>query len=392
MLLTTQSSDTSINSEHLGPKSTCSKDVDVLSFVEDVVGDDNIRVDENFGHGYVRLKSSEAQKRQAAQDIRSSEDILIELLRNARDADANNIFVATSKTNDLRHIIVIDDGVGIPLDMFGRIFEPRVTSKLDTAHMDKWGMHGRGMALYSIAVNSKEACVMASDRGMGSSIRVLVDCASLGEKTDQSTFPRFEFSDGVYSMRGPKNLIRTTAEFALEHKSSVNVFFGSPIDIASTLYEYGCSTIQPAKRAYKALAQQEPLFKRLSFASDPAELAVLSAEMGLDISERSARRIMDGQIDPLDTMVDRIKKLSFSFTKEPSVKLKRKVKRQETNDQTMLASISIDSDDKALFSDALKPHFEEFAEKYYLESDVEPSVKVSKGRLIVEYPLIQDNS
>ncbi len=64
---------------------------DLVDFIENSIGDEHIRVDEDFGGGFVRLKSSEAQKRQAAQDIRCSEDILIELLRNSRDAGASVI-------------------------------------------------------------------------------------------------------------------------------------------------------------------------------------------------------------------------------------------------------------------------------------------------------------
>ena len=45
---------------------------DLVDFIENSIGDEHIRVDEDFGGGFVRLKSSEAQKRQAAQDIRLS--------------------------------------------------------------------------------------------------------------------------------------------------------------------------------------------------------------------------------------------------------------------------------------------------------------------------------
>lgn len=55
-------------------------------------------------------RSSEAERRQAAQDIRSSEDVVIELLRNARDAGASRIFLATQKTGNERLLTVLDDG------------------------------------------------------------------------------------------------------------------------------------------------------------------------------------------------------------------------------------------------------------------------------------------
>ena len=58
--------------------------------------------------------TAEAERRQAAQDIRSSEDVVIELLRNARDAGASRIFLATQKTGNARLLTVLDDGQGIP--------------------------------------------------------------------------------------------------------------------------------------------------------------------------------------------------------------------------------------------------------------------------------------
>ena len=139
-----------------------SSDGDIHSFITDVVGDGYRKIEEDLGGGYVRLCTSEADRRQAAQDIRSSEDILIEMLRNARDAGARNIFIATQHVGDMRSIVVIDDGDGIPADMHKRIFQPRVTSKLDSAHLDRWGMHGRGMALFSIHENSERAEVACS--------------------------------------------------------------------------------------------------------------------------------------------------------------------------------------------------------------------------------------
>ena len=137
---------------------------DTLSdFIDDVCGESRLRVEDDLGDGFVRLRSSEAERRQAAQDIRSSEDVVIELLRNARDAGASRIFLATQKTGNERLLTVLDDGQGIPAAQHERIFEPRVTSKLDSAHMDKWGMHGRGMALYSISVNAEEARGLQSE-------------------------------------------------------------------------------------------------------------------------------------------------------------------------------------------------------------------------------------
>ena len=43
---------------------------DTLSdFIDDVCGESRLRVEDDLGDGFVRLRSSEAERRQAAQDL-----------------------------------------------------------------------------------------------------------------------------------------------------------------------------------------------------------------------------------------------------------------------------------------------------------------------------------
>ena len=130
---------------------------DLASFVEATCGNGALRVEENLGAGYVRLRVAEAERRQAKHDIRCIEDVVIEMLRNARDAGARHIYVASSREGDTRTIVMLDDGSGIPANMHDRIFEARVTSKLESVHVDRWGVHGRGMALFSVRENVESA-------------------------------------------------------------------------------------------------------------------------------------------------------------------------------------------------------------------------------------------
>ena len=109
---------------------------DLKDFVDKHAQTSHLRVEKDLGDGYFRLRASEAQRHQAQQDIRSVEDAVIELLRNSRDAGAKNIFLATNSEENFRHILVIDDGSGVPRTHHKTIFEPYVTSKLDTMSMD----------------------------------------------------------------------------------------------------------------------------------------------------------------------------------------------------------------------------------------------------------------
>ncbi|MFR0868457.1 MAG: sensor histidine kinase [Adlercreutzia sp.] len=216
-----------------------------------------------------------------------------ELLRNARDAGASRIFLATQKTGNARLLTVLDDGQGIPAAQHERIFEPRVTSKLDSAHMDKWGMHGRGMALYSISVNAEEARVLQSEPGLGTSLTVATDTESLAEKADQSTFPRFEQEpSGSWAMRGPKNIVRTAAEFALEHRGDLSVYLGTPVEVAATLYQLGLASLPG--RARLGATDGDPRQALAPWLTAPMTSAPLR---GSGPAARAlARRIFDGAI------------------------------------------------------------------------------------------------
>ncbi len=182
-----------------------------MGFVSSMGGGRALRVEENLGEGFVRLRVAEAERRQAKHDVRCVEDVVIEMLRNARDAGARHIYVATTREGSRRVTTMLDDGRGIPADMQERVFEARVTSKLESFHMDRWGVHGRGMALYSIRENAVSAEVVSSAPGRGAAIRVVTDVATLPERADQSTWPSVGTDDdGEQScVRGPHNLVRT---------------------------------------------------------------------------------------------------------------------------------------------------------------------------------------
>ena len=258
---------------------------DLIDFVESVSGDAHLAVEERLGDGFVRLKTAEAERRQAKHDIRCVEDVGIEMLRNARDAHATSIFLATSREGRMKTLTFLDDGDGIPIEMHERVFEPRVTSKLETMVMDKWGVHGRGMALYSIKANTLEARVIASGSQLGSSLGVRIDLDALPEKTDQSSLPVIgrdeEGSTAIVS--GPHNVNRTVAEFALDLRDEVDVFLGSPAEIVATLVDWGRPRLAEMRLLFCDDIETMPLTLRPAAAADATELVELSARLGLDV-------------------------------------------------------------------------------------------------------------
>ncbi len=358
-------------------------------FIEDVCGDSHLRVEADLGDGFVRLRSAEAERRQAAHDVRSTEDIVIEMLRNARDAHANSIFLAVTREGQCRRLVMIDDGDGVPPSMHERIFEPRVTSKLDSMHMDKWGVHGRGMALYSIAVNAETARIVTSDTGKGSAFLVETNLDRLGEKVDQSSFPVFERTEsGSIAVRGPKNILRTACEFALEVRRSCTVYLGSATDIAATLYAFGLSSLTSAMRAFCTDPTELAVCKRLAIASDPASFAEQAEALGLLLSERSARRIMDGEIAPLAPLLDRVRieALGEDTAKPSRENVSIRTPRTMTGDAR---GLRIAPEDIEAFSQKVRAAFDDLADAYYLQADVEVDVRVDKDTVRVKIPVVK---
>lgn len=194
-----------------------------------------LKVEEDLGSGYVRLKISEAERRQALQDIKCMEDIVVELLRNSRDAKSRNIFIGTSRTSTKRIIHFIDDGVGIPPNLHNLIFESRVTSKLEDGISDPYGFHGRGMALFSIKLNVEDIKITYSDTMKGTSIYLEANLDKIPEKRDQSILPKLIENDGkIETKGGVNNIIKTLIDFNLQNED-IDIFYGTPAQILATM-------------------------------------------------------------------------------------------------------------------------------------------------------------
>lgn len=330
-------------------------DNDLLDFVAGIAGESFLKVEEDLGGGFVRLKISEAERRQAKHDIRAVEDIVVELLRNARDAGAHTIFVATTTERDTRSITIIDDGCGVPEGLRDRIFEPRVTSKLETMVIDDWGVHGRGMALYSIRQNVSRCDVVDSVVGGGTALAVEVDTATLRERADQSTWPKVKVVGGKKTAfmveSGPKNLIRHVVEFAIAHPE-IDVYLGSPSEILSTMRR-----VNPPRGG--------GIPSRPSTAPTAADLFDVGAEIGLAVSERTAHRIYSGEVRVLPTVLEHLAYSLKSGGSAPDI-------YRDTR------GLKVAPEDIAALQREVETAFESLAEKYYLA--LGESVRVSIGR------------
>ena len=360
------------------------QDDGLLSFIEEVTGEGHLRVEEDLGAGFVRLRTSEAERRQAQQDIRCCEDIVLELLRNSRDAGSHVVYVATAREGGKRLLAVVDDGCGIPQGLWQAVFEPRVTSKLDTFQTDQWGVHGRGMALFSIACNSIESRVAGSGAGKGTAIKVVADAQALGERADQSSLPRLvREDDGRTVVRGTRNINRVVCEFTLNQKGACLVFLGSPNEVLATMLANGRRVLSLAERTFVHDVGEYPLALRPALATTPDELVDIAASLGMDVSARSARRVLDGQVGPLQpfiAMLDAAMGRSGAGADGRKGAAKRTVPGR--------AHVRMADADLAAFTRELSRAYRNLADAYYLDADVVPKVGIRAGEMTVRIPLV----
>lgn len=338
----------------------------LLEFVSTLSGGDVLRVEESLGSGFVRLRVAEAERRQAKHDIQCVEDAVIEMLRNARDAGCERIFVASSKEGDNRCVLMVDDGAGIPKEMFDVIFDARVTTKLDTMRMDAWGVHGRGMALYSIRENASLARVVWSEVGTGSVLEVNFDTRETRERAEQSAWPSVQYEQGKRVVRGPRNIVRACVEFALESEDECRVYFGSPSEIIATMR---------ALSRHDTAEHASPI-ALFGYALSARDVREQAETLGFSLSERTAHRIASGQIRPVRHV------LSGLVTQ-------RGEKRQGTTTDAP-RRIAIGDDDIEAFAAELKQAFAMIESQYYVKLAGEPKVRSKAGTIVVEFPYLDD--
>lgn len=351
-------------------------DESLKDFISNVAGDTYLRVEQNLGDGFVRLRTAEAERRQAKHDIRFVEDIVIEMLRNARDAGANTIYLATSRDGDTRTLTFIDNGSGIPDAMRDLIFEPRVTSKLETMVMDRWGVHGRGMALFSIRSNAQSAQVVASGVGMGSAFVIEVDLDDLPERADQSTVPvLLKGEDGTeYVSHGPHNVIRQVLEFALEDRG-IDVYLGTPTEILATLVSVGHRQNEANDLLFCDDPATLPICTRPAAAADAPELSTLAASIGIPVSERTAHRILAGGIRPLRPAITRVV-AQKPVDADPMVDIYRDRR-----------GLRVSKEDMESFARGMECAFQPLADAYYLNLTGLPKITVSGNSIRVRFDI-----
>jgi Histidine kinase-, DNA gyrase B-, and HSP90-like ATPase len=223
----------------------------------------------DLGAGFARLTGVEGARRGPSR-ITHVEDALLELVRNARDAGAARIYVAsTLKDRRYRTITVIDDGHGIPESHRDLVLEPGVTTRhlnpITNPDDPTSSAHGAGLSLYQIQNLSLKTKVLSTSSP--TSIQATFDTTSLPERSLQAT-----------TRPSNTNLRATLANLAANtHSPQLHAYYGPPARILATLLHH---RIIQTKRGSVALREA-------------------ALKLGLGVSMRSVQRILRGEVRPV---------------------------------------------------------------------------------------------
>ncbi|ABG04388.1 hypothetical protein Rxyl_1426 [Rubrobacter xylanophilus DSM 9941] len=214
----------------------------------------------DLGSGFARLSGVEGPRRSPSR-ISCVEDALLEMLRNARDAGASRIFVATAlRSRRYRTLTVLDDGRGVPEPYAELIFEPGVTSRhLSPVRDGENTPHGAGLSLYHIRQAALEARLLHPSSP--TAFHAVFDTSRLPERSLQSP-----------TRPSRSNLLATCRAFAARNPT-LSLHHGTPAAILASL-----------------------LHNRIIQGGSGREVHRAARRLGLGISLRTVQRVLRGEV------------------------------------------------------------------------------------------------
>jgi len=246
--------------------------------------------------------------------------------------------------------------------------------------MDRWGVHGRGMALFSVRSNATIARVASSDMHKGTAVQVLSDCRELSERSDQSTWSDVgpDETGRLVVLRGPHNIIRQVLEFSVENPA-IDLYIGSPVEIVATLVAVARDALDSSALLFADM-DRLPVWQRPAAASDAGELVDAASELGLAISERTAHRVLAGEIPVLRRALD----VATAKVDTSAPALPPDIYRDRRG-------LKIHPTDLADFSRELQEAFQIVAERYYVHLKGEPRIAVGREDIRVRFDVEKED-
>lgn len=110
--------------------------------------------------------------------------------------------------------------------------------------------------------------------------------------------------------------------------------------------------------------------------------------MGLDLSARTARRIMDGQMAPVPPLMEM---LEAELATARAAEGKGRVVRKKGAARGAACAPKLTAEDRQELLEGASRAFAPIAERYYLDPSVEPQVSVGSDAITITVPLVPED-
>ena len=111
----------------------------------------------------------------------------------------------------------------------------------------------------------------------------------------------------------------------------------------------------------------------------PEDFVEQASLLGIDISTRSARRIMDGSIKSVRSMLERLQSDGFRTQHSAS--------RPPAFNRGRSKGLKLDEKDVDLLRNEISRAFQDIADRYFLSRDVRPEIRVTGDSIRVSIPI-----
>ena len=151
---------------------------------------------------------------------------------------------------------------------------------------------------------------------------------------------------------------------------------GAPAEIAATARARVTPSVDGSELLFIDDLSTLPVLERLRAAADARELLSVCKGLGLEMSERTAHRVVSGQIRPLRSVASRMLRKADAPTGPKPVDLYRDRR-----------GLKLSKPDAEEFSRVLAKDFSFIEDRYYVSLVHDPKVRVGKGRITVTFDL-----
>ncbi|HEX9093666.1 MAG TPA: ATP-binding protein, partial [Coriobacteriia bacterium] len=164
----------------------------------------------------------------------------------------------------------------------------------------------------------------------------------------------------------------------LEHPE-LEVFLGTPTEIAATVHALAREELDSSRLLFCDEPDRLPVWQRLAVCADAAEVVGVARAIGLTISERTAHRLLGGELPVLDPILRVVMPAA-----EPPADRKPDIYRDRRG-------LRVHHADLGAFRRGLEDAFDTLGERYYLHLKGEPRVTVGRDTITVRFDIEKDD-